>query len=93
MRFTSIEQYFTAIRQWLTEKLKGYSAIANPALNGYVRDCTKLLARSMGRSRVESHLPSTMSVEFVKEVKVVAFCRRDWDIFLLLLLLLLAHLL
>ena len=68
MRFTSIEQYFTAIRQWLTEKLKGYPMIANPALNGYVRDCTKMLARSMGRSRVESHLPATMSVEFVKEV-------------------------
>ena len=68
MRFTTIEQYLTSIRQWLTEKLKHYPEVANPAMNGFVRDCTKMLERAMGRSRVESHLPATMSVEFVKEV-------------------------
>lgn len=68
MRFTTIEQYLTAIRQWLTEKLKFYPEVANPTMNGFVRDCTKMLERAMGRSRVESHLPATMSVEFVKEV-------------------------
>jgi len=68
MRFTTIEQYLTSIRQWLTEKLKFYPEVANPAMNGHVRDCTKMLERAMGRSRVESHLPATMSVEFVKEV-------------------------
>lgn len=60
-RYTTIEQYLSALRQWLKEELRDYPLVANPANTKMVREVTRTLEGQQGRAVVEERLPRALS--------------------------------
>jgi integrase len=65
-RFVTIEQYMTAIRQWLSRALKDYPEVANPMLTERLREAMATLEGQTSRAVVESRLPRTLTEEEVQ---------------------------
>ena len=62
-RFVTIEQYMTAIRQWLSRALKDYPEVANPMLTERLREAKATLEGQTSRAVVDSRLPRTLTEE------------------------------
>ena len=60
-RYTTIEMYLSALRQWLKEELRDYPLVANPANTKMVREVTRTLEGQQGRAVVEERLPRALS--------------------------------
>ena len=60
-RYTTIEQYLSALRMWLQDELRDYPTVANPASTRMVREVTATLEGQQGRAVVEERLPRALN--------------------------------
>lgn len=67
-RYITIEQTFSAMRQWLKRALRDYPTFANPLDSQVVRDITATLESAEGRAPVEVRLPRALSEEEIENV-------------------------
>ena len=70
-RYTTVEQYLSALRQWLKEELRDYPLVANPADTQMVREVTRTLEGQQGRAVVEERLPRALTEQEIAGARVI----------------------